>query len=37
MKDITPLCLYCLKIKLAEDYANFGGRPLVIGPAANFP
>jgi hypothetical protein len=37
MKDITPLCLNCLKIKLAEDYANFGGRALVIGPAANFP
>ena len=37
MKDITPLCLNCLKVKLEEDYANFRGRALVIGPAANFP
>jgi len=37
MKDITPLCFNCLKIKLAEDYANFGGRALVIQPAADFP
>ena len=37
MKDISPLCLNCLKTKLADDYAQFSARALVVEPAANFP
>lgn len=37
MKDITRLCLNCLKAKLANDYEQFGARALVIDPAANLP
>jgi hypothetical protein len=36
-KDIAPLCLPCLKIKLSDAYVLFDARALVIGPAANFP
>jgi len=30
MKDITRVCLNCLKTKLADDYSQFGARALVI-------
>jgi len=36
-KDITGVCLNCLKTKLAKDYEEFGKRALVIEPAANLP
>jgi hypothetical protein len=37
LKDITQVCLNCLKTNLADDYAQFEARALVIEPAANFP
>jgi hypothetical protein len=36
-KDISSMCLNCLKAKLATDYVQFDKRALVIEPAANFP
>jgi hypothetical protein len=37
MKDISRLCLNCLKTKLADDYTQFRAHALVIEPAANLP
>jgi hypothetical protein len=37
VSDISPLCLNCLRTKLADDYAQFSVRALVIEPAANLP
>lgn len=37
MKDIARLCLNCLKMKLADDYAQFEAHALVIEPTANLP
>ena len=36
-KDISSVCLSCLRAKLAGDYGEFGNRALVIEPAANLP
>ena len=36
-KDISSMCLSCLKAKLETDYAQFDKRALVIEPAANLP
>lgn len=35
--DIARLCLNCLKPKLADDYARYEARALVVEPNANFP
>jgi hypothetical protein len=37
MKDISRVCLNCLKTKLTDAYSQFEARALVIEPAANFP
>jgi hypothetical protein len=36
-KDISSVCLNCLKKRLAEDYEKFEARALVIEPAAGLP
>jgi len=36
-EDIVSLCLTCLGKKLAGDYQAYGGKALVIAPAANLP
>lgn len=37
MKEITRVCLECLKRRLDSDYRQFRARALVIEPAAGFP
>jgi hypothetical protein len=36
-KNITSVCLNCLKAALAQDYEQFRKRALVVEPAANLP